>query len=539
VKKVVTVQSLDISTLLAEHFSQKEVSFLSIDVEGPDFEILERIDLDAFPFDVIQIEPSNHIHRHSIERITNYLFLRGYRLVALTEVNSVFSRNQEASIRGSFVSLPFSAHRLSFDVFDTLIARRFGDPKTVVRNFCAKYGIDYDRRISADDGTRSLEEIYLEADIPLEHMEHELEEELENLIPIKQNQTKVRPGDILVSDMYLSKNQLRTLLKEFGLEKNELYVSNSDKATGKYWRELPPAEAPLLHFGDNPISDYTKALEAGVGAVLCNQADMTQHELRVMKHNDHLAWLLRELRLAHMDSNSNVIERIAYSMNVTLLFAYCEILFQKKRNLVFLGRDCFKLSEVYRTFFGPCEYMQFSRNILGDLDLAAQKLRSARAEDPLFVDLVSTGTTWAMLQDEFEATVLIRIMDYSWGDAELSTKNLSSVFSSYDVKHSIVLELLNPAQEGVLLSIDPETLAPKSFGKHEMHETVKQVLLDASKHTLDKARHYKNIAGRINNPRELALTALEEIWESDEGLRAQFFSSIQAEEENLKRLTGD
>jgi hypothetical protein len=171
--------------------------------------------------------------------------------------------------------------------------------------------------------------------------------------------------------------------------------------------------------------------------------------------------------------------------------------------------------------------------------LAAQKLRSVRSEDPLFVDLVSTGTTWAMLQDEFEATVLIRIMDYSWGDAELSTKNLSSVFSSYEVKHSIVLELLNPAQEGVLLSIDPETLAPKSYGKHEMHETVKQVLLDASKHTLDKARHYKNIAGQINSPRELALTALGEIWESDEGLRAQFFSSIQTEEENLKRLIGD
>lgn len=537
VERVVNVDSLEISKLLEDFYSPKDVSFLSIDVEGPDFEILERIDLVRYPFDLIQIEPSDHIHRNSTARISNYLHLKGYSLAAATNVNLIFLRSRSVIEETPSQTMPFPSHRLSFDVFDTLIARRFGEPGSVLSAFCHKFGVDFDSRIRADNGERSLEEIYEEAGIPLHLMDQELKEELENLIPIRENLELVRLGDVLVSDMYFSKPQMRALLRKFDLGNNPIHVSNSDKASGKYWAELESKDLPLLHFGDNDISDYGNALEVGVGAILTKSADFTSYERNVRKHNENLSWLLRELRLVTTRSSADIVDRVSVSINVGLLFAYCELLQKTGRDLVFLGRDCFLLSEIYRAYFGECEYMQFSRDLLTNLDLAASKLRSASSPDPLFVDLVSTGTTWTALGDEFEVMVLIRIVDWAWGSSAPNLKRLHSIFTSDEVSHSIVLELLNTAPEGRLLSIDPITFRPVEFGKHEIESSRRARLLEVAINTVKLSKYHPNVAGRTEDPRALALKSLREIWALDRNLRSEFANSISMEDENLVRLT--
>jgi hypothetical protein len=428
---------------------------------------------------------------------------------------------------------------MSFDIFDTLITRRFKDPQSVLKNFCEKYGVDYEKRIKADNGERSLEKIYRYAEIPLEFMEKEIEMELENLIPIRSNLSKVNPHDVLVSDMYLSDSQLRRFLAKVDLQNNSLYVSNSDKVSGKYWKQLNIEDHPILHYGDNVISDYQNPMKFGIRAVLCNDSDLTDFELDVQRHNYHLAYLLRELRLSELDLNSTLSDRVSLSFNMSLMFAYCEILSKKKRDLVFLGRDCYQLYTIYSSYFGECEYLQFSREILTDLASASTRLKSVKSSNPLYVDLLSTGATWTKLGDEFEVVVLIRITDWSYDYVAPQLKNLSSIFTSEEVDFSIVLELLNPARQGRLREIDIGNSRNDSYSEHEFRPFEVEKLLFPSNFSVKRAEIYNQISGYIDDPRLLAQKSLNAIWNVNERLLEEFSEQIRKEEIHLAKIVAN
>ena len=536
IKHEIEVDKINIGELLTKFYRDKSISFLSIDCEGPDFEILERIDLASFPFDVIQIEPSNHINPNASAGISRYLETKGYRRISITEVNCIFVKVNDSKVNSHDEFGLDDKYQSSFDIFDTLVARRFKDPQTVIFSFCKKHDLDFQKRINADNGSRSLKEIYLEAGISLELMDLELEEEIFNLIPIRKNINKVKSGDILVSDMYLDEQQLRKLLRKFNLHRQKIYVSNSDKASGRYWQNLPKESFPLLHLGDNKISDYQNAIKVGVRAVLCTDSEFTEFEGEVGKHCQSLSLLLREIRLSELDDNSSPIDLISIGPNLTLLFAFCELLSELNRNLVFLGRDCFQLYQIYKNFFGPCEYVQFSRNLAADRDLAKRKLRNVKSENPMYVDLVSTGMTWSKLDDEFEIMVLIYINTWSYGTKNMKLENLNYVFTSETVKHSTVLELLNPAREGRLISVDTDTLEPSEFGIHEHTGFQIERLLLASEAAIRKKTFYSDLAGHISDPKSLAKYALACIWEKDSILRTTFSEQLKAEESNLQDL---
>ena len=532
----IEVNQIEIDELLSKFYRNQSVSFLSIDCEGPDFEILERVDLERFPFEVIQIEPSNHINPNTTDAISKYLEYKGYRRISITEVNCIFVRLGTSNKRcTNYINLESKQHS-SFDIFDTLVTRRFKDPKSVLIDFCAKHGIDFEKRINADNGSRTLEEIYLEAGIPLKYMDLELDEEILNLIPIQRNITRVKSGDTLVSDMYLSEHQLRKLLRKFDLHRQPIYVSNSDKASGKYWGSLSREAHPLLHFGDNKISDYENALEVGIRAVLCTDSNFTDFENEVAKHSELLSFLIRELRLSELDDDSSPIDRISIESNLVLLFAFCEMLFKLNRNLVFLGRDCFQLYEIYKNFFRSCEYLQFSRDITADVNLAKKRLRSVQSEKPLYVDLISTGLTWSKLDDEFEVIVLIYVNTWSYGTKSVDVTKLNYIFTSETIKFSTALELLNPAREGRLLSVNADTLEPSEFATHEHRKFEIERLLLASDVAIRKKSFYLEIAGQISDPESLAKFALDLIWEKDSILRSAFSRQLKAEESHLDFL---
>lgn len=537
VTMVLEVDTTQISDLLKSHYPNKAINFLSIDCEGPDFEILERIDLDLYPFNVIQVEPSNHINANTTEAIVAYLALKGYVLISATEVNCIFVRVHDFMIdaKKSMGSLP-SKH-CSFDVFDTLITRRFKNPQSVLLKFCLKYNVNFEARIEADNGSRSLEEIYLEAGIPLSLMEKELEEEIDNLIGIKENIMKVNTGDILVSDMYLNNEQLRKLLHKFNLHTNSIYVSNSDKATGKYWQDLRKEDYPLLHYGDNLISDYRNALNVGVRSVICNQTEFTEFESSVKSHNEELAYLLRELRLTQLDPKSDKVDTVSHSYNLPLLFAFCQLLSLTGRNLVFLGRDCLQLYKIYSSYFGDCSYLQFSRDmLLSSLEDSRRFLRSTPQENPLFVDLISTGATWTMLKDEFSVMVLIYINDWSYFEVNRNLQNFKYVFTSNEVQIPTVLELLNPAPQGRLLSINLDSLSPETFGEHELSKDQIEKLSSACNQAITLREYYTGIADKIEDPRLLAESCLKAIYNENEKLASFFKVALSKEASHLSQL---
>jgi len=59
---------------LMENKKVKHIDFMSIDVEGAEFAVLESIDFDKYKFDLITIE-----NNHGIKKLQDYMFSKGYK----------------------------------------------------------------------------------------------------------------------------------------------------------------------------------------------------------------------------------------------------------------------------------------------------------------------------------------------------------------------------------------------------------------------------------------------------------------------------
>ncbi len=132
----------------------------------------------------------------------------------------------------------------SFDVFDTLLARRFITSVPLFNQMEAELKIpDFQqRRVAADNGSRTLAEIYQELDLPENVMHREVELEFDNAVPIVQNLQRVQHGDLLISDMYMSASDILRMVRGVGLDKQvTIYQSNKGKSSGDVWRQLMAA----------------------------------------------------------------------------------------------------------------------------------------------------------------------------------------------------------------------------------------------------------------------------------------------------------
>src|SRR5262245_33765706 len=106
----------------------------------------------------------------------------------------------------------------SWDVFDTLIARRCGHPYGIFDLMGATFGESFKAaRVQAESAARaSQQEIFLadiydklqiaagwSAEKRQSALDLEIRLEFDNVIPITENMSQVSDGDIVVSDMYL------------------------------------------------------------------------------------------------------------------------------------------------------------------------------------------------------------------------------------------------------------------------------------------------------------------------------------------------
>ncbi len=90
---VIEVPLRDVNAIIAEHFAGETPDFISIDVEGLDFEIVKSIDLQRYRPTVICVETitfSENFDGAKIEEIGDYLQQHGYFLYADTRINSIF-----------------------------------------------------------------------------------------------------------------------------------------------------------------------------------------------------------------------------------------------------------------------------------------------------------------------------------------------------------------------------------------------------------------------------------------------------------------
>ncbi|MBO6273908.1 hypothetical protein J6O48_14215 [bacterium] len=223
----------------------------------------------------------------------------------------------------------------SFDIFDTLVTRRVAEPigifaimqkiiaeKTnfndfIKHNFCKI-------RIGAEEFARFLsfqqekcheikfDDIYRiiqnNCNLSVEEInflkELELKTEIQNLVPIDKNLSKLKElinsnkRVVLISDMYFSKEYLQKILVNidsvFGditiYSSSDYKVSKADGDLYKIVRDIENVEYKnWTHYGDNKQSDVKRAKSYGINAIHTPQNKLTKYEEKLLKENEYNA----------------------------------------------------------------------------------------------------------------------------------------------------------------------------------------------------------------------------------------------------------
>ena len=247
----------------------------------------------------------------------------------------------------------------SFDVFDTLLARTVKYP-TDIFNIIEEtfpYSNFKELRIKSQSNSNcTMDDIYKQFklltqdtdDIISQLRKFELKTEMENTIPIVSNILKIQNEDILVSDMYLSHDEIITLLNYHSINNNiKLFVSPAGKSQGYMWSTLINQFKIINHTGDNYHSDITMPSKFGINGIYTQIHTFSELEERLLYKQSDLTTFLRKFRLMNPYDETTIKykiydEQIKY--NIPLLLFMCRkihnILTTENRNKVlFLSRD--------------------------------------------------------------------------------------------------------------------------------------------------------------------------------------------------------
>ena len=261
----------------------------------------------------------------------------------------------------------------SFDIFDTLIARRCIDPHDIFRaieiksgfeNFC-QLRIEAERQIS--NGEYNLDDIYSKFQFDtgidevkmLELKNLELQEEFDNVIPIQENISKVSEGDLLISDMYLPRHIIGQLVSIAGCKREvPIIVSSHGKSQGYIWPILKQHVEIDLHTGDNINADIQSPR---AHAIRCRHTDVSNlNNVEAFLKSAGLLQLckaIRELRLSQHDENPllQVWTQAQCKYNIPLLalsvfHIFNECIALDRETVLLSSRDCYFLKRIFDGF---------------------------------------------------------------------------------------------------------------------------------------------------------------------------------------------
>lgn len=316
----------------------------------------------------------------------------------------------------------------SFDIFDTLLARRCIEPKHIfsdleqrvhLHGFAAQR-VHAERMVEA--GPYTLDDIYdalrshfgYDREVAEYLKQAEIDLEVENAIPIRENLDAVENGDVLITDMYLPRHAIMRLLDKIGLRKQVgLIISSAGKHTGQIWPGIRASMNLEQHVGDNLHSDVRSPLSSGIFAEHLTTGSLSGHETFLRNAGfELLARAMREVRLTQLSSQlgrERVSQRLLQINNNTPILLLTSVILKlltKKvgiGNILFSSRDCYYFSRIF-SFLNekagwniPSEYFYTSRLArVGSSESYVRYFRNIANADSLVVDLCGTG--WSLSQ---------------------------------------------------------------------------------------------------------------------------------------------
>jgi len=311
---------------------------------------------------------------------------------------------------------------MTFDLFDTLVARRCFEPEVIFRLVEQHSGVtDFARlRRSVEKelwgrGEYSFDDIYaaLEkaTDWPARTLTTlrmlELAEEWDNLFPVREVVERVGPNDIVVSDMYLPLSFLRRVVDEkCGLEGRAIHLSSHGKHHGTVWPRIQSTHRIRRHHGDNRGSDVNTVEQAGIVAEHVTLAKWTRGEKILIEAGlTPFAEAVREARLRSFDPAPWLrrAQLAQFELNLPLLIvASLDVLRSARERgvdtLLMCSRDCNLWITLMRWMVAhssespAVRYLAASRDLFlsGSLEYAAYFLRM-RGQRNMIVDVSGTG----------------------------------------------------------------------------------------------------------------------------------------------------
>lgn len=382
----------------------------------------------------------------------------------------------------------------TFDVFDTLIARRCIEPRRLLTLLEMRAGLPglanarqaADRMLGAFGKPYVLRDMWREVartmglDIATAErlLALEVEMEHEQVIPVVENLNLVKHGDLLVSDTYLPREVVLSLLRRVGLTcVVGLEVSNDGKFRGRVWPELLRRLSVREHLGDNHHSDGRTPSESGMRAVITTAAQVQLVERVLIERGwEFLAQLVREVRLANPYPPSRGRERYLWNLgcqlNFPLLF-FASFWLERSATAVgagelfFVSRDCLLWRNLYARLFPHrrSTYLYASRLcLLKPSEGYLEYFRGTWHAGGLIVDLASTGTSWSRLFARLGARGRCRFIGWAddsaylgdgprvedWLDVEMVFRN-----SSAGMVVNKGVEMLNYAPHGLVEDVIP------------------------------------------------------------------------------------
>jgi hypothetical protein len=381
----------------------------------------------------------------------------------------------------------------SFDVFDTLIARRCIEPTAIFDIVAERTGIAEFKSIRVSSEKAIINTNYTYDDIYNEFQrvtgldddsinlfkKLEKEIELENCIPVTENLRKVKNGDLLISDMYHSADFISSMLKKCGLNKEvSLIVTSGGKHTGRIWGQLSPFFDIKTHHGDNLHSDIKSPISNSIHANHTDIHKFNQIENEIHNSGFHeISKIVRELRLKTLDINQDFSRfqklDVQLSCNIPILILtsiYLKFLSTKldSSNILFSSRDCFYLHKIYNRLFSSIDvenyssYLYTSRHARINCSDSYKKYALSKINSKtLIVDLCGTGLSLSKLYSKCGITphtfFIHKLADdqihgYKSSSLKMGKNEFLSIVESVPFDNGL-LEILNYVDHGMAADV--------------------------------------------------------------------------------------
>ena len=270
---------------------------------------------------------------------------------------------------------------ISFDIFDTLILRNIFQPTDIFR-ILAKFAKDefdiddfFQKRVEGEKKARDkvknseadFQEIYDEVEKlcgcnieKIKQMELQLEMEFSVINPymmeIWKYASEQKKTIIFISDMYLSSDFIKKLLKKNGYKVEHLYVSNEyrkNKGSKELYelvgQELNCKKTNWLHIGDNEYSDYKQAKEFGINAYHYKNVSTYYEGTKELSISESVLIGIQNNYL-YNGIQENYWNKFGAKNAFPIYFGFAKWLYdltKEEDNLFFLARDGYIIKKIY------------------------------------------------------------------------------------------------------------------------------------------------------------------------------------------------